>query len=480
MKNNRQVGLDGRVFITGCLKKSSFFVFGLFFYGIISAAGDILKLLGKSGVLMNSMTTTLIFLDLVISLIFVVVVFYSYFLECGSNIPIIKDKPIIILGTMRLVYNVLLCYYILYRTVYCLVNTDTTPLSTFFFYFCMFVLAILSILACCFVLNILSRNMIRRSYIKTFKRLSTCGILFSAAMPICYLVSRIWFEDFGDEYFTHALCDTIRLLIAPVFYTSIWFIFVKATENVNEVFNEVDNAVRERRYQISYTVEDVTEEDGKKALPSHDAKEAQSHALSAASETEVKALSEGSSHKKADAAKPADTSHSTDNRKAADISKKSESAVAVSDSDKSSDEKDEGAKDNNSPQLTEAEIEAASAAAVAKVLSQQTASKPKKPSEKPRTGNPPAKKSHGNKRPPALTTFRSDVPNFVPAVNDTSVKEFDPYKKPRKPQSGSSQTHTGQKRRPPSSPNGKRPPSKSGGNGGGGKRPPSDSGNNRY
>ena len=253
MKNNRQVGLDGKVFLTSCLKRGSIYVFGLLFYGAISAFADILKLLGKSGEAMSALTTTLVTIDMILSLLLIVVVFYAYFLECGASIPVLRDKPIIILGYCRLGYNVLLCYYIVYRALYCLANRQTVPFATLAFYTCYMAVTFLSILACCFVLNILQRNMIRRVFMRSFRTLAVCGIIFSSLVPLMYIISRFFMKEIGDEYFTDALCDMLRLCIAPLVYICLWVTFLRARIVTAEVFGEVDNAIRDRRYQITYT-----------------------------------------------------------------------------------------------------------------------------------------------------------------------------------------------------------------------------------
>lgn len=253
MKNNRQVGLDGKVFLTSCLKRGSIYVFGLLLYGAVSAFADILKLLGKSGEAMSALTSTLVTFDMILSLMLIVVVFYAYFLECGASIPVLRDKPIIILGYCRLGYNVLLCYYIVYRAMYCLANRQTVPFATLAFYLCYMVVTFLSILACCFVLNILQRNMIRRVFMRSFRTLAVCGIIFSSLVPVMYIVSRFFMKEIGDEYFTDALCDMLRLCIAPLIYVCLWVTFLRARIVTAEVFGEVDNAIRDRRYQITYT-----------------------------------------------------------------------------------------------------------------------------------------------------------------------------------------------------------------------------------
>jgi len=40
MKNNRQIGLDGKIFITDCLKRSTYFVYALILFGAVGAFSD--------------------------------------------------------------------------------------------------------------------------------------------------------------------------------------------------------------------------------------------------------------------------------------------------------------------------------------------------------------------------------------------------------------------------------------------------------
>ncbi len=253
MRNNRQVGLDGKVFLTSCLKRSSIYVIGVILYGIIMAVADVMKLTGKSGIAMSSLTSALVSIDLIVSLLFVVVVFYAYFLECGSSIPVLREKPLIILGYCRLAYDVLLCYYIIYRAMYCIVNRSEVPFGILAFYTVYMVVAFVSILTCCFIINVISRNMIRRIYIKSLKNLAIVGMIFTSLMPLMYIIARFWIGEIGDEYFTASFCDLLRLCIAPIAYLCVWIVLIKARTVTAEVFGEVDAAIRDRRYQISYT-----------------------------------------------------------------------------------------------------------------------------------------------------------------------------------------------------------------------------------
>ncbi len=289
MKNNRQIGLDGKVFLTSCLKRSSIYVIGVILYGIIMAFADVLKLTGKSGAQMSSLTTTLISVDLIISLLFIVVVFYAYFLECGSNIPMLREKPLIILGYCRLAYNVLHCYYVIYRAMYCIINSSDVPFGVLAFYFIYMAVTFLSILACCFIINVLSRNMIRRIYIKSLRNLAVTGMVFTALMPLMYIIARFWLRDIGDEYFTGSFCDMLRLCVAPLLYICVWIVLLKARTVTAEVFGEIDAAIRDRRYQITYTdkTKDMAEKAESKKLKNSKAKAAAAAATVAAIEAET-------------------------------------------------------------------------------------------------------------------------------------------------------------------------------------------------
>ena len=62
-------------------------------------------------------------------------------------------------------------------------------------------------------------------------------------------------KDLGDEYFTTAVCDLIRLCVCPLLLTSIWFLFLHGVEQVKEIYGEVDSALRSKQYQITYTAD---------------------------------------------------------------------------------------------------------------------------------------------------------------------------------------------------------------------------------
>lgn len=253
MKNNRQIGLDGKIFITDCLKRSTYFVYALILYGAVGAFSDMLKLLGASGAIMSTFSVTLLIYDFISMLVLIIVTFYAHFLECGENIPILKAKPLIFLCWFRMGYSVLLGYYICYRVMYIAANPTAGQTALMIYYMITLVIIVLSIFSQAFIINILTRNIIRRSYEKSFHRLSTIGLVAQALLPIAYIFARIFLKDIGDEWFTTSFCDFMRLCITPILYISLWFIYSGAVKQVSAVFGEVDTALREKRYQITYS-----------------------------------------------------------------------------------------------------------------------------------------------------------------------------------------------------------------------------------
>ncbi len=253
MNKNRQIGLDGKAFVSACLRRGGIFVLFLLVYGALNAFSDILKLTGSSGAAMSTFTTTLLVYDFIVSLLLIVVVFYAYFLECGSSVPLLKHKPIVVFGLFRLGYYILLAYYVCYRALYCLTHPESVRLTLFFFYACYFVVIICCILANSYIYNVLTRNVIRRSYRTSFSRLARTGIVFQALLPITYIIARATMIDAGDEFFTRSFCDLFRLCINPLLLSGIWFLFLHSIHQIDEVFGEVDDALRNKRYQITYS-----------------------------------------------------------------------------------------------------------------------------------------------------------------------------------------------------------------------------------
>ncbi len=253
MNKNRQIGLDGKAFISACLRRGGIFVLFLMVYGVLNAFSDILKLTGSSGAAMSTFTTTLLIYDFIVSLLLIVVLFYAYFLECGSSVPFLKHRPIVVFGLFRLGYYILLAYYVCYRALYSLTHTGTVSLTLFFFYACYFVVIMCCILANSYIYNVLTRNVIRRGYRDSFRRLARTGIIFQALLPITYIIARVTMKDAGDEFFTTAFCDTLRLCVCPLLLSGLWFLFLHSIHQVDEVFGEVDDALRNKRYQITYS-----------------------------------------------------------------------------------------------------------------------------------------------------------------------------------------------------------------------------------
>ena len=253
MNRNRQIGLDGKAFISACLRHGGIFVFFLLVYGALNAFSDILKLTGASGSAMSTFTTTLLIYDFIVSLMLIVVVFYAYFLECGSSVPLLKHKPIVVFGLFRLGYYSLLSYYICYRALYCLTHPEAVRTSLFLFYACYFVLIFCCILANSYIYNVLTRNVIKRSYRESFRNLARVGIVFNALLPLTYIIARATMVEAGDEFFTTAFCDLLRLCICPLLLSGIWFLFLHSIHQIDEVFGEVDDALRNKRYQITYS-----------------------------------------------------------------------------------------------------------------------------------------------------------------------------------------------------------------------------------
>ena len=261
MKSNRQIGLDGRVFITDCLSDGIFFVYSIILSGFLGAAGDIMKLLGQSSRGMDAITNSLIICDLVCSLSMIIVTYYVYFMHCGENIPKLGTKPLIFLEYLRLAYYGVLAYEVIYRFACDLQSGSGVPAAIPIFYFFYFAWIVCCICAAMFILTVLHQNVIRRSYAKSFKILALAGLVTNVIVPLVYFITRIWVRGWGDGFYSAGLCDFVRFALAPVFYAAVWFLFMSAIDQVDRVFNEVDNAIRDRRYRIE--IEEKTAADGK-------------------------------------------------------------------------------------------------------------------------------------------------------------------------------------------------------------------------
>ena len=259
MKSNRQIGLDGRVFITDCLSDGIFFVYSIILSGFLGAAGDIMKLLGQSSRGMDPLTNALVLLDLVCSLSMVMVTYYVYFMHCGENIPKLGTKPLIYLEYLRLAYYGLLSYEVLYRFANDLQSGSGVPAAIPVFYFFYFAWLISCMCAAMFILTVLHQNVIRRSYAQSFKTLALVGLGVNIILPLVYFITRIWVRGWGDGFYSAGLCDFVRFALAPIFYAAIWFLFMNAIDQVDRVFAEVDNAIRDRRYRIEFDEDDIAE-----------------------------------------------------------------------------------------------------------------------------------------------------------------------------------------------------------------------------
>lgn len=262
MKSNRQIGLDGRVFITDCLSDGIFFVYSIILSGFLGAAGDMMKLLGQSSRGMDALTNALVILDLACSLSMVIVTYYVYFMHCGENIPKLGTKPLIYLEYLRLAYYGMLAYVVLYRFANDLQSGSGVPAAIPVFYFFYFAWLICCMCAAMFILTVLHQNVIRRSYAQSFKTLSLVGLGVNIILPLVYFITRIWVRGWGDGFYSAGLCDFVRFALAPIFYAAIWFLFMNAIDQVDRVFAEVDNAIRDRRYRIEFD-EDGNEPDSK-------------------------------------------------------------------------------------------------------------------------------------------------------------------------------------------------------------------------
>lgn len=263
LKGNRQIGLDGRIFISDCLSDGIFFVYSIILSGILGAVGDILKLIGKSSYAMDSLTNGLIIMDLACCLGLVMVSYYVYFMNCGENMPQLGVKPLIYLEYVRLAYYGMLIYDVLYRFSDEILHSGKYPFAMSVFYVFYLGWLIACAFAAMFILTVLNQNMIRRSYSDSFKMLALTGLAINIAMPLVFFITKIWVKGAGDGFYSSGLCDFIRLGIAPIFYAALWFLFLNAIDQVDRVFSEVDNAIRDKNYRIEFE-EENNKKSGKK------------------------------------------------------------------------------------------------------------------------------------------------------------------------------------------------------------------------
>ena len=265
MKGNRQIGLDGRVFISDCLSDGIFFIYSIMFSGVLASVGDILKLVGKSSYSMDALTNGLIIMDLICCLGLILVSYYIYFVNCGENMPRLGVKPLIWLEYARLAYYGMLIYDILYRFCNEILHTGVYPVAMSVFYFVYLAWLVSCAFASMFILTVLNQNMIRRSYSDSFKMLALIGLGINIVMPLVFFITKIWIKGGGDGFYSSGLCDFIRLGIAPIFYAGIWFLFLNAIDQVDRVFAEVDNAIRDKNYRIEFEEEELSQKEAKKA-----------------------------------------------------------------------------------------------------------------------------------------------------------------------------------------------------------------------
>lgn len=256
MKSNRQIGLDGSTFISDCLSDGIFFVYSIIFCGLIGAVGDIMKLLSESAASLDPLTNSLILLDLICSLSMVIVAYYVYFMHCGENMPKLGIKPLLYLEYARLAYYGLLIYEVIYRFAYELQHRATFPLAIPIYYVVYVVWLCTCVFVAMFILTVLHQNIIRRSYARSFRWLSLIGLGVNVLLPLTYFITRIWVKGSGDGFYSAGFCDFVRLALAPIFYVAMWFLFMNAIDQVERVFSEVDNAIRDKRYRIEFDEEE--------------------------------------------------------------------------------------------------------------------------------------------------------------------------------------------------------------------------------
>ena len=256
MKGNRQIGLDGRIFINDCLSDGIFFVYSIILSGILGAAGDVMKLTGKSSQAMDTLTNGLIIMDLACCLGLILVSYYIYFMNCGENMPRFGVKPLIYLEYVRLAYYGMLIYDVLYRFSDQMLHSGKYPVAMSIFYVVYLGWLIACVFAAMFILTVLNQNMIRRSYSDSFKMLALVGLSINIVMPLVFFITKIWIKGGGDGFYSSGLCDFLRLGIAPIFYAALWFLFLNAIDQVDRVFSEVDNAIREKNYRIEFEEEE--------------------------------------------------------------------------------------------------------------------------------------------------------------------------------------------------------------------------------
>ncbi|MCL2486937.1 MAG: hypothetical protein FWE86_04985 [Oscillospiraceae bacterium] len=250
MKNNRQIGLDGKAFISGCLRRTPVFSLILALSGLFFALGDAIKLLAQPE--LPPSVATLLSVDFVASLLLPVIVFYAHGLECGRGVPKLGERGLLIFGYSRLLYLAGLCYIALYRGFFVAVNPDELPAGLAVYYFLYAAMVLMGVLAESYLLNTLMRNTVRRGYINSLRLLGFSTGAVQSALVIVYIVARCTLGDAQDDFFTAGFGDFLRLCFAPAMYISLGFIFNGASAEVRALVNEVDSALKDKRYQINY------------------------------------------------------------------------------------------------------------------------------------------------------------------------------------------------------------------------------------
>lgn len=252
MKSNRQIGLNGKSTITSCLRRSLFFVYGLMLSAAFSAAGDLMKLLGASGADLSGFNTGLLLFDFIASLTLILAMFFAAFMDCGQDIPRVGGKPLVLFGYLRIGYYITFCYCLCFRALYYANGLGEFPPAMLVFYAAYFLMNLLAVIALAFFMNMLIHDVVRRSYIHSFKVLAGLGFAAGTILLAAYIASRITMRDITDEFFTPSFADFLRLFAAPLCYFSTWMICLSSSAQVGAVFDEADAALRNKQYQIVY------------------------------------------------------------------------------------------------------------------------------------------------------------------------------------------------------------------------------------
>lgn len=253
MKNNRQIGLDGKMFVNNCLRRSPVQSIILGASGLVFALGDAIKLLTQPN--MAPAVATLLTVDFIASLLLVVIVFYAHGLECGRNVPGIGERGLLIFGYSRTLYLAGLFYVTIYRGSFSASDSGELPVVLAVYYLLYALMCLFAVFAESYVLNTLMRNNLRRSYVVSLRTLGIFAGITQPAVVIAYIVARFTMGQTGDDFFTAGFGDFLRLCLAPGMYISLAFICLGASTEVRGMLNEVDTALKDKRYQINYDTE---------------------------------------------------------------------------------------------------------------------------------------------------------------------------------------------------------------------------------